>query len=893
MPAVRMTMSMVQKGLSLKTMISKHILNIFIILLLFSTNVKAQDKVVNEMLSQGNVKTGLGVDQRYSQGAFAMDLAKCSGILAAGSAQAIQSYSACLPTFASKVGTILAAGICLPLSGATGFLAMYSAYEVIEVLAWKLRRDTKVVNTINKDKKNTCVFKDNSLNNKDNFGSDFTEKNIINKDDLYYWKHSGPLGDYCYKEEYDHTLPKNKIFIGFAEDEADLNKKKYDIYNNGYGKIGISIRGKEPFWLAPYECTYKEGEHYCAWLEGSYICAESVWCTGLIGGDIMPIRGYIGDPEISSSARRKCGYNPFEGESETVDDFQVNKRCECYCCEGSDNYQECDLLKGSRTCRTFNERYRTHCVKLPPKDEELPPSTLPGNVSAYCYSNVKSGYKDFPFIGKAMRCFEQTLKNIYFGQTDSYNNDIGQDGVTSELVIKKICINNLVNEDGTCTKSIYNLVRKDLENFVALILTLSLVLIGIRFTIAAGLSWGQLVIQFFKIGLVLYFVQGNAWKDGYYDFLTRGAYELSEEFFKVTLKDKEAQVDLNKLLEINKEDDEKEELSDDVIELKRSCNIVEKSELVDKVAVELENCNFLSGFHQDGTAYRDDERHYAILDSLDCKFSKYIGMTKNNVFPNIIKIAMAILFSKASGLFFFITAMVFLFAAIIFMLKITLMLATAVVMINFFIIISPIMIPMILIGSTKKFFDKWLNTLIGYSLQPFLVLALISLLLLLIDYFYGYIAVIYDYDVTYIQNNNLGINMPRIDDLNTSDSIAYLLQFLFLLIVIIHIFDKFAQILSHLSGAGSVTNIVQAPNFEGQLKKGVKFIGKNIKRSAAATASAAGLASSAKKSGQGEGKDQENDVGNENRNINSESNSLGQDGSSSDGQGGSSNQNVQ
>jgi type IV secretory pathway VirB6-like protein len=221
------------------------------------------------------------------------------------------------------------------------------------------------------------------------------------------------------------------------------------------------------------------------------------------------------------------------------------------------------------------------------------------------------------------------------------------------------------------------------------------------------------------------------------------------------------------------------------------------------------------------------------------------------------------------------------------------MLATAVVMINFFIIISPIMIPMILIGSTKKFFDKWLNTLIGYSLQPFLVLALISLLLLLIDYFYGYIAVIYDYDVTYIQNNNLGINMPRIDDLNTSDSIAYLLQFLFLLIVIIHIFDKFAQILSHLSGAGSVTNIVQAPNFEGQLKKGVKFIGKNIKRSAAATASAAGLASSAKKSGQGEGKDQENDVGNENRNINSESNSLGQDGSSSDGQGGSSNQNVQ
>ena len=51
------------------------------------------------------------------------------------------------------------------------------------------------------------------------------------------WQNTGPLGDYCYKKEYDHTLKENS-----------------DIYNEGRGKIGISYRGHEPVWIAPQDC---------------------------------------------------------------------------------------------------------------------------------------------------------------------------------------------------------------------------------------------------------------------------------------------------------------------------------------------------------------------------------------------------------------------------------------------------------------------------------------------------------------------------------------------------------------------------------------------------------------------------------------------------------------
>ena len=117
------------------------------------------------------------------------------------------------------------------------------------------------------------------------------------------------------------------------------------------------------------------------------------------------------------------------------------------------------------------------------------------------------------------------------------------------------------------------------------------------------LNWGKigLLIQFTKIGAVLYFVQGNAWKDGYYDFLTKSSYELASDFYKVTLEDEFANQELKDSLKPERvEGESKDELLVVSDELTKLCNIVDISLLQGGVSDELKKCNFFSGYQIDG-----------------------------------------------------------------------------------------------------------------------------------------------------------------------------------------------------------------------------------------------------------------------------------------------------
>ena len=310
----------------------KTFINILLIILFIINPNKvlsSEQEAIDKMMHENNVKLGLGVDNRFSQGAFDMDALKCGAILYTAHTALSSTLAACLLTS----GGVMGFG-CPAAAALAGGTAMFGAHQAMEFAAKDLRQNTKIVNTINQDKPE-CTIDSGNLNVKENFldSNIFDNKNI--HDDFYYWRHSGPLGDYCYNEKFDHTLAKNN------ENSKDEYVKKHNIYNKGLGKIGISYRGEEPFWIAPYTCVHKYNEYFCAWREGSYICAEAVWCTGLLAGDIMPIRGFIGNPAATNSGKRSCGRDPFqeinegdeEEDIEVIDDFADNKRCECFCCE--------------------------------------------------------------------------------------------------------------------------------------------------------------------------------------------------------------------------------------------------------------------------------------------------------------------------------------------------------------------------------------------------------------------------------------------------------------------------------------------------------------------------------------------------------------------------------
>ena len=765
------------------------------------------------MPNQAKSNNAFVADHRYTNAAQASDYAQCSSLwavyvttkitttllLRAGCRQAFTSMLANPSTAPFAPGFLAGCLAAVPkLSEVAALSALYSAYQGYSEWAGEIRKKSKIVNTIDKGKPD-C---DSNLSNAQNSLPDGESTSVTRS-----WEESGPLANYCYKQEFDHMDESNEI------------------YNFGESKIGISYNGNDPVWIAPEDCNTVDTESYiplsigekriyCAWTEGDEVCAEAVFCTGLGVGDIMPIYGFVGDPvRTQSEARRKCGNDPYSDN--IIDDFKNGKRCECYCCDGSKTGYECGDLS-NRSCVTYNERYNAHCIKKAlPVVDPISPYMPPPTLSAHCNLDVNTGYKNFAFVGKAVRCFEKTMYNIYHGREDIFELNLEGEKILDIYGNPKFsnrCIDGLGSDDSGCTKAMYKQIQSNLENFITIILTFWAFFIGLKFLMGQMNSKGEFLLNIIKLGIILYFVQGNGWKDGYYEFLLNGSYHLSSDFFKA----------------VTEHDVKFENIKADEVSFidaggdAPSCAFSSSSGATSSDWGSLESCNFYNGVNSYGNLYADGEKHYSIVDTIDCKFAKYIGLDRNGYFPHIISVALVLLFSHPSGIFFAIATMFFLSIIILILLKITFFLVVAIVMINFLIFISPIIIPLALLSRTKEIFNSWLKKLIGFSLQPFLILVILAFIIALLDGFYmTYLNDIYDLiDSIETREVVLGIRLPTSSkSFDVSVMTANMLKVLFLLVIVKELFEKFMFIIDDISGAKSVGSYIKSPDFEGYMKK--------------------------------------------------------------------------
>lgn len=761
-------------------------------------------------------------DNRFTAEAMASDYSQCGSLITIYILTYALTYAATLGTCLYATGgagvaaCAKAAKIAASVAAMAALTAVYYAYSE---WAKDIRANSKVVNTIDKEKPQ--CGKPGQLDHKKNFiHDDFGEYRG--------WTQTGPLGNYCYHEEFDHHLPKNE-----------------KIYNDGAGKIGISYAGQDPVWIEPEDCKKLKTDDFltmidadrifCAWYEGDEICAEGVFCTSLGIGDFLPIYGFVGDPtRLSSEARRSCGKDPYSDGS--LDDFATNKRCECLCCDGSENYPICnELKKYDRSCKTYNERYYAHCVKRPYVEEDINnPISPPVTVSAHCDMKVNAGYKDFPFSGKALRCFIKTVENIYFGREDVFvydeNGEYLVDQITLIPVFNSRCINGLEDERG-CIKAMYRIMQKNVEGVVTSFLIIWMFFFGISLLIdglGSGniMKKGQFFLHIFKFSVVIYFVQGDAWKDGFFDVLMRGGYEVSQAFFAVST-DYAEQIDIAELtgsttLDLSEELD---------AELYAQCSFNDLPIPSSRAWENIQNCSFFDGLDPNGLPYPEGDEYFAVLDSFDCKFSQYIGFDKNNYFPDIFRVALGMIFSSPMGIFFFAASLSFFVYSVLMLLKVTYMLLVSALMLTFLIYISPIIIPLVLMQRTKQIFDKWLSTIMGYALQPFLVLVFIALVISLVDIFFvAYIAPVYGI-ASDSREVVLGISFPRIvSDVDTDVTIANMCQFAFLLVVLDKAFDQFTSIVSALTGT---SQIGKTPGFGKAMEKAKNYGKKGLKAASA------------------------------------------------------------
>jgi type IV secretory pathway VirB6-like protein len=612
-----------------------------------------------------------------------------------------------------------------------------------------------------------------------------------------------------YNENYDHTIPGG----------------------DHYNQIGIEVGGDE-LWLNSESCGVvgDYGTQVCAWEEGDEICAEGVFCTGVLVGGLLPIGGEVSDPDLDvDDAQRNCTAADFAGDSAT----DGAPRCECRGCPDPD-----------KLCKTYNEKYRSHCIKKSPENTDIITPDIPSIISNHCKSGIDSGFSSFNFSGKVMRCISSTLENVFSGQTDVIRLDGSGDPIrdsNNNVIFTKQCLDGSSPANGLCSVGFFVTIRAYFQQTVLIFLALFVSFLAVRLFLNIGGGFGtkDLFTWAIQIGFILYFVLGTAWQDGYYKVLVRSAYELANNFVS-EIKVAPTTFDCSSL---RGETFTTQEISntpgcsvdaDGVITGTTSsppttviagsaCTVQQQGTLGGTSGSVGARCDFSN------VVYPAAEQHFIIWDMLDCRMSEYLFFGKKGPFSELIALAQGSLLSAALGVVIFTASIILMIMLIVMVLKAVYIALSALLALSLLIFVSPLTIPLMLFKKTKPIFDTWFSQIIAYSVQPFVLLTLLVVIFGVLD------SIFYEpggmYDI--MQNHKsetkeliLGIIIPTIGIGIVDDILYSLLKMTLVSFIFLAIFSKVSDILANLTGEGVLAGM---PEVYGKIKGLAKAGGDRLK----------------------------------------------------------------
>jgi type IV secretory pathway VirB6-like protein len=518
------------------------------------------------------------------------------------------------------------------------------------------------------------------------------------------------------------------------DEELDCNRKALDGQEN---KTAISVEyyeeddEKRELCILANQCRDVMGEKLCVYELDGLICAEMVFCdaenmNSLFGIlNYQAISGKVDNGTESDkngngaviSCSELCKYDEDENrwvyfnENEDLDESQScldkYKNCsiECpnyeSCVSNGEVEEDCEpVLLDKAICGfDYNKNYLAHCI--PSKNKSLKSVfEIPHIISPYCTDEAQikdiNGNAISAFTGRAVRCLDQTIRNIMHGSAlslDAEKRTIGYKCVGGDGA--------LVQNPVECE---YGLIKKFQiisQEIVTIILILAVVMFGFLITFGLISEKKQILKYIFSFSIVLYFVNGNAWKDGLYDTLMVTGADLALIIFN----------DIDYGIKIKRD----KEGGEFTIPSHYSCT-TEGNLGPDKIHYLLE-----------------DERRYKIWDLLDCRWKTFFGDrggAKNSASPQILRTAsigwLAILFAFFI-LILTIPAMILIFVAI--GLKAIFMYVSAMVTISLLVFISPLVIPLMLFNNDKikGIFKSWVQHLIGYSLVPLIIYLMLAI----------------------------------------------------------------------------------------------------------------------------------------------------------------------
>ncbi|MDR0423091.1 MAG: type IV secretion system protein [Rickettsiales bacterium] len=564
-----------------------------------------------------------------------------------------------------------------------------------------------------------------------------------------------------------------------------IEAKTYDV-NNGYGKDNYKENGfpKQLYYFRgtetpnyacdrflvdkldpkydnmsvdspshPYQCCVNESRRkVCVYDHRNTPVAGSAgsdtpakFCD--IGNTLCSINGIIlqltpgtGVDKYCVSTWSLCPYNfnlqkgsekrlEFEFEVSTSNNtLTVNDPCQSKIKVGDEEQVETLSCKGQP--KNFYQLDR-HCVYLSPADTNLDEAetyspyfdkacinmvgSSHNTVSYSTYSGYRraSGRYSSSFSAPLVECFTETFKN-------ALNNVAGHTRCNDPNEIPgddESCVSGAVfikgerfDETGTYTSPIAKLLKL-LRTLILDAMVIMLMLYGLKVLMDMGkFEMRDLYIMMIKITIVLGFSYDIFWSRQLSQMVYTFSDWITSNVTKVTI-------------------DTDTDLRGNLIR-SDGCYFGNVADLIGSLdewkLQEIPNNNYAS--------YPSGRKYVMFFDTLDCKVSKWLGMSMLGNTSKIIKmVAMTFIFPFNLGLFMLVGSLVFVFFVVNFIIKAVYSFVGASMSLFMYMYLSPLMIPCILFKKTKPFFDAWVKSIVSNIITPIVLFIFLSMSLAIID----------------------------------------------------------------------------------------------------------------------------------------------------------------
>ena len=303
------------------------------------------------------------------------------------------------------------------------------------------------------------------------------------------------------------------------------------------------------------------------------------------------------------------------------------------------------------------------------------------------------------FSAPIVQCFKDTMKNIFTntaGHSRCLNGSFGnsknecKDSNGADSYFRDV---NFIWKKGNKVKenSLFEVLQKRLKMIITTVLVISVTFFGFKILLGKlDLSnKKEILVYIIKIGFVVYFVNGTAWKDIFFDGVYNGSSEISRIFFKINSG-----------------------ISGDDKELQ---------------------CNFGSQYDKNGIKikstvnYPKGSEYLMVWDTLDCKIMQYLNYGPGFDASTVFLLIVAAFFTGGIGLIIALSIFVMAFCLIMATIRAMHIFISSAIAIIIYIFISPIIIPLVLFEKTKNIFDSWLSQLMSFTLSPIVLFAYLAI----------------------------------------------------------------------------------------------------------------------------------------------------------------------